>query len=296
MRFRRSRCVFIALSLTAIAAHAETGVATSREVRVMTFNIRYGTARDGENHWNNRKDLLALTIKAFDPDLLGTQETLAFQRDYLKAQLPGMSMWGVGREDGVEAGEMCALFFRTNRFEKTDGGHFWLSESPDKPGSKSWDTAITRMVSWVKLRDRRAPDDLPVLFLNTHFDHRGGVARLESARLLRRKITELGRNCRIVLTGDFNAAEQSAPYKALFGEKDGNESPVFDAFRLANPQHGNEEGTFGGFRPDATSGQRIDWIGVSIDWTVFKVVIDHTSRNGRTPSDHFPVRAIIEPQ
>src|SRR5262245_35514255 len=105
-------------------------------IRVMTFNIRYGTAMDGENHWDKRKEFLIETIKAFDPDLLGTQETLGFQRDYLAKKLPGYGVLGIGRDDGKEQGEMMALYFRQARFTKTAEGHFWLSETPDTIGSK----------------------------------------------------------------------------------------------------------------------------------------------------------------
>src|SRR3954453_19665447 len=126
-------------------------------VRVMSFNIRYGTAKDGENAWEKRKEFLAETVAAFDPDLLGTQETLAFQRDFLAAKLAGYGVFAAGRDDGKEAGEMAALFYREARFEKLAGGHFWLSETPDVPGSKGWDAALPRVATWVKLRDRVAP-------------------------------------------------------------------------------------------------------------------------------------------
>lgn len=286
---------FLCVAALAPAARGESGASTARDVRVMSFNVRYGSAQDGPDRWENRRDFLAATIKKFDPDLLGTQETLSFQRDFLQAQLAGMTTWGAGREDGLEKGEMCSLFYRTDRFDRKDGGHFWLSEKPDQPGSRSWDAAITRMVSWVKLTDRRAPEAPVILFLNTHLDHKGGVARRESAKLLRDRIADMGKGCRVILTGDFNTAEQSDPYKALFGERDGVESPVFDAFRLANQQPGNEEGTFNGFKPDATTGPRIDWIGISLDWMPVKVFIERSARDGRTPSDHFPVCAILAP-
>src|SRR5687768_1547994 len=145
-------------------------------VRVMSFNIRYGTAPDGENHWSKRKDFLVETIQAFDPDLLGTQETLADQRDFLAAKLPGHESFAAGRDDGRDRGEMAALFFRKDRYQKLDGGHFWLSDSPDKPGSKGWDAALPRIATWVKLKDRLDAAAPPVFFLNTHFDHRGTEA------------------------------------------------------------------------------------------------------------------------
>ena len=132
-------CV-LSLVVLALIAPSSTQQPPSQpsDVRVMTFNIRYGTANDGENHWEKRKDFLIETIKAFDPDLLGTQETLGFQRDYLAEKLKLYDVLGVGRDDGREAGEMAALYFKRSRFEKLDGGHFWLSETPDQAGSKSW--------------------------------------------------------------------------------------------------------------------------------------------------------------
>jgi len=263
----------------------------SDEVRVMSFNIRYGTAKDGENNWDLRKEFLVRTMTAFDPDLLGTQETLGFQRDYLAETLVGYEVLGVGRNDGQEDGEMMALYFRKERFRKLDAGHFWLSETPQITGSKSWDSSLPRMVTWVKLTDLRDTSAPPVAFFNTHFDHKGPTARLESARLLRRQIGTIGKDCSIVVTGDFNTAEASDPYQALFQLIDKQASPVVDTYRVAHPTHDPMEGTFSGFRSDATDGTRIDWIGASRDWEVVEAAIDRTARDGRTPSDHFPVTA-----
>ncbi len=268
----------------------------SSDVRVMSFNIRYGTAKDGDNHWDKRKEFLIETIKAFDPDLLGTQETLGFQRDYLAEKLSGYDVLGVGRDDGRENGEMTALYFKRSRFEKLDGGHFWLSETPDIPGSKSWDTSLTRMVTWVKLRDRGQPKARPLMFFNTHFDHRGVQARIESARLIRRRVVETNKTCRVIVTGDFNMGEGSEAYRALFDPIEGQPSPVRDAYRVAHPERASDEGTFSSFKAGARSGQRIDWIGVSQEWRVLKAAIDRTERDGRTPSDHFPVTATLRPQ
>ena len=157
-----------------------------------------------------------ITVEAFSPDLLGTQETLAFQRDDLVGRLPGYATFGVGRTDGQEDGEMMSIFYRTDRFEKLDGGHFWLSESPDVVGSKSWDSSLPRMASWLKLRDKK--NNGAVWFVNTHFDHRGPEARLQSAKLIRRKVAELAGGQHAIVTGDFNAGADSDPYKALFGK------------------------------------------------------------------------------
>ncbi len=262
-------------------------------IRVMSFNIRYGTARDGDNHWDKRKDFVAETIATFEPDILGTQETIGFQRDYLAEKMPGYEVFAAGRDDGKETGEMAALYFRKDRFEKLDGGHFWLSETPKQPGSKSWDSALPRIATWVKLKDRTAKDGLPVLFLNTHFDHRGTKARLESARLIRQQLSELGKGCRIVITGDFNAAEASESYAELFADAAGKTSPIVDTFRIAHPKRGADEGTFSGFQANTISGARIDWIGCSRDWEIRSAGIDRTAKDGRTPSDHFPITAVL---
>lgn len=276
------------------SAFGQTGKAPT-EVRVMSYNIRYGTANDGENHWEKRKDFLIETIKAFNPDLLGTQETLGFQRDFLAEKLSGYEALGVGRDDGKEKGEMTALYFKRSRFEKLDSGHFWLSETPDVPGSKSWDTSLTRMVSWVKLRDKLQPKAKPIMFFNTHFDHRGNQARVESAKLIRRKTEEAAKSCRVIVTGDFNAGEDSPPYQAFFGALDGKASPLRDVYRTIHSKREPNEGTFSDFKANATSGNRIDWIGVSAEWKIVKADIDRTQRDGRTPSDHFAVTAVLKP-
>lgn len=263
------------------------------DVKVMSYNVRYGTAKDGENHWDKRKSALVDTIKAFNPGLLGTQETLGFQRDYIAEKLPGYGVLGVGRDDGKEAGEMMAVYWKKDRFEKLDGGHFWLSETPEKAGSKSWDSSLPRMATWVKLSDRKSPGAKPILWVNTHFDHRGPRARLESAKIIRERASTLGKDCSLIVTGDFNSAESSEPYKALFGRQGERDSPVVDTFRVANPMKRTEEGTASGFKASATTGNRIDWIGASRDWSVRKAGIDRTARDGRTPSDHFAVFAVL---
>ncbi|MDX2035387.1 MAG: endonuclease/exonuclease/phosphatase family protein [Isosphaeraceae bacterium] len=265
-------------------------------VRVMSFNMRYGTAQDGEDSWPKRRDFLVDTIRYVDPDLLGTQETLADQRDFLAAKLTDHEAWGVGRDDGAREGEMAALFYRKSRFEMVEGGNFWLSPTPETVGSKGWDAALPRIASWVVLKDRRSPDSGEILFLNTHFDHRGRTARREAASLIRSKLGELGRGRRLVVTGDFNAGESDPPHAALFSDLDGRRSPVVDVYRVAHPDRSPDEGTFNGFKPNSVRGARIDWIGASRDWEVVDAAIDRTVREGRTPSDHFAVTATLRPR
>jgi len=286
--------VFLFIGNSSILPTLPASEGAGKAIRVMSFNIRYGTANDGENHWSKRKEFLVETIAAFNPDLLGTQETLADQKDFIASKMTDYESFGVGRDDGKTGGEMAALFYRASRFEKIDGGHFWLSETPDSVGSKGWDAALPRIATWVKLRDRKSPDSMPLLFLNTHFDHQGKQARTEAAKLIRRKLIELGTDCTLVVTGDFNAGVASDPYNALYADEGQKSSPIVDTFRIANPSHSGDEGTFSGFKGSQVAGPRIDWIGCSRHWQVRSAGIDRTARNENTPSDHFPITAVLD--
>ena len=151
----------------------------SPAVRVMSFNIRLGVAEDGPDHWDLRKAFVAQTIRAFDADIVGTQETWDFQARYLSEQLTAYEYVGRSRQADSNQGEQCGILFKRDRFDQLIAGHFWLSETPDQPGSKSWDSSLPRMVTWLKLWDKENKNSFYVL--NTHFDHRGPTARLESA-------------------------------------------------------------------------------------------------------------------
>ncbi len=288
------RLSLVALLLFATVA---TGRAADRPpIRVMSFNIRYGTARDGENAWERRRDFLVETIQAFRPDLLGTQETLGDQRDFLAERLPGYFALGVGRDDGAESGEMMAVYVRSDRFDVAGSGRYWLSETPDVVGSKSWDSSLPRMVTWVELRDKSVPEAPPLIWMNTHFDHLGVEARKQSARLIRQR-AESSAGQAVLITGDFNSGEGSEPYRNLFGEVEGRPSPVVDTFRALplDRQRFDDLATFSNFKGGGPrKGGRIDWIGVSRHFTVLSSDIDYTERDGRTPSDHFPVTALLE--
>jgi endonuclease/exonuclease/phosphatase family metal-dependent hydrolase len=258
-------------------------------LRVMSFNVRCGNAADSENRWENRRDLMVETIRRFDPDLLGTQETLQFQAEFLSAQLPAYTRVGRGRDDGHDKGEQVTIFYRTDRFDELATGHFWLSRRPEQPGSRSWDSAITRMVTWAKLRDRK--NDGTFLWLNTHWDHVGVLARYESAQLMRRWLAEHARNVPVIITGDFNCDEDALPYRLLLGE-DGSEPKFTDTYRRVHPQRQPDEASFHAFsgRPE---GSRIDWILCSPPFVPMEATIGRAVKNARYPSDHFPVTAIL---
>ena len=275
-----------------------TSNAGAPPIRVMSFNLRVGTANDGEDRWENRKDYVIQTIDAFSPDLLGTQETLTFQRDYIANHFKHLTPFGVGRDDGEDKGEMAALFYDAERFDKKDGGHFWLSDTPDSVGSKGWDAALPRVASWVKLIDKRDASSLPILYVNTHFDHRGTIARAESSKLIRRKLIELGAGHRLIVSGDFNAGVGSDPYQAMFKSltTEADAASLVDSYTVTeSPLPDSLSGTFTGFDASKTGGDRIDWIAVSQDWRVRSARIDRSQFQGRLPSDHFPITAVLVP-
>jgi len=266
------------------------------ELRVMSFNLRVKTILDSlGNSWNSRKELLVSTIRQFDPDLLGTQEGLATQIDYLWRELDDYDWVGAGRNDGNRGGEMCAIFFRRSRFQLLDSGHFWLSDTPWLPGSKSWGSTWPRMVTWVKLRPRghgQAGGDF--CMFNTHFDVFGARARVESARLLRSKMRLIAGNLPCIITGDFNDQPGSEPYETLLAG-DGKTARLTDVYRASNPSpRPDGEGTRHKFR-GGTDGPRIDWILTNSGFQPTRAQILHASRDGKFPSDHFPVVAVLRP-
>ena len=270
--------------LTGARAEIET---TPPPVKVMTFNIRYATAGDGENAWAHRRAFVLETIRTCDPDLLGGQEVLAAPAKFLRDGLPQYGFHGVGRDDGKAAGEFAPVLWRKSRFERVEAGHFWLSLEPDVPGSRGWDAACVRMVSWVKLVDREA-GGRRFLFVNTHFDHRGAQARLGSARLLHARLRGLAEGLPVVLTGDFNCTEDDPPYQLLVEDP----GELVDAYRAAHPHRTPWERTGAGWGGER-KGSRIDWILHSSTWKTLSARIDVTHDDERYPSDHFPVVAVL---
>lgn len=280
--------VITAMSLTSAAAVDDNEAAS---FKVMTFNIRFGTANDGEHAWQHRRDAAIGIIRRHDPDVLGVQEALSFQIDELSAALPGYAFHGVGRDDGGAAGEYCGIFVRSDRFVIENGGHFWLSDTPEVIASVGWDAVITRMASWVVLRDRK--NGRPVVVGNTHFDHVGEVSRVESAKLIRQRIQEIASGIAVVVMGDFNAAEGSAPYQALVDDDAGPGDGLIDAYRSAKPISEGDEGTFSGFNAEAVRGRRIDWVLHNDALSTVACEIDQRLVDGVLASDHDPVIAVL---
>jgi endonuclease/exonuclease/phosphatase family metal-dependent hydrolase len=259
----------------------------------MSFNIRYGSAEDGENHWRNRADLVADVIRTAGPDVLGLQEALRFQIDELHAALPGYGEIGVGRDDGREAGEYAAILYRRDRLQVIDQGTFWLSETPDIPGSTSWGNRITRICTWARFSDMTDGTEFTVH--NVHFDHESQPSRVRSAELLVTRLRTANPRVPSIVLGDFNAGVDN-PARLLLAPTPGGQTPtqtasLVDTYAATHPKSARD-GTFNGFTGER-SGERIDAILVSEDWTVRSATTVHTDRNGRYPSDHFPVTAVL---
>ena len=247
----------------------------------MTYNIRNSRANDGVNKWESRRERLVALIRKVNPDVLGTQEVLLDQLKYLNKSLNDYTSFGVGRNNGKHAGEHSAIFYRTAKYEFLTGGNFWLSETPAIAGSKSWDAAITRICSWVKLKEKQTGEEF--LVFNTHFDHKGKTARRKSAELLMNMIDSLAKELPVIVTGDFNFTPTDIAYNTLTSS-----GKLTDSFVPANT---NE--TACGFSVANTKCSRIDYIFYSSPYTANAYTI-HTDNNGiYYPSDHLAVSVVL---
>ena len=259
-------------------------------VRVMSFNIRYDNPKDGEDRWEKRQGLLLDTIRAYNPNLLGMQEVLAEQADFLREKLPEYGFCGAGRDDGQRKGEFSPIMFRKDRFELLASGQWWLSPTPENVGSKGWDAALPRIVTWARLKDRTG--GVTFLMFNTHWDHVGNVARVESGKLMRRLIDEKRGEEPVLVTGDFNSTEDTPQYATITAGDDAGVR-LTDAYRVVHPQRKPDEASFHAFK-GKREGSRIDWILHSAHWTAKDAGIDHTQKDGHYPSDHYPETAGLE--
>ena len=204
---RRPRLLAIlsVLALLLVDGFAGAQPVTREPLQVMSFNIRYGTAKDGDNHWSARREMLFDVIRERDADLVGLQEALAFQIDEIQAAVPGYAVVGVGRDDGGRAGELSAILFKVGRFRVADAGTFWFSDTPEVPASKSWGNNITRICTWARLIDR---DGRGFYHFNLHLDHESQPSRERSTALLRQRIEARAfLTDPVVVTGDFNVGE-----------------------------------------------------------------------------------------
>ncbi|MGH7133636.1 MAG: endonuclease/exonuclease/phosphatase family protein [Phycisphaerales bacterium] len=283
-----------------VAARTAPGI----ELKLMTFNIRYGTADDGPDSWMFRREYLAEVMRAGDYDVIGMQEALVDQIEYLKTQLPGYASVGVGRDDGAAKGEFSPILYREGRFTLAASGTFWFSETPEQPGSKAWKANLPRICSWAKLVEKAS--GRAVCVFNLHLDHESAYARERSVELLTARVRQIAVDSPVVVMGDFNTGEGSSPVRYLKGatkratpaDPEGaaaREAPeplgIIDTFRVVYPD-ATDVGTFHAFK-GGTDGQKIDYILVPPGTIVNSAAIIHASKDGRYPSDHFAVTASV---
>jgi endonuclease/exonuclease/phosphatase family metal-dependent hydrolase len=293
-----ARVALGALIVTCLVAEAAS--AKDVDLKVMSFNIRYSYGKPqepaAENDWADlqfpRRERAIRVIREYLPDLLGVQEALDLQITDLRSALPEYEFYGIGRDDGKTSGEYSGIYYRRDRFIKKDAGSFWLSETPEKPGTTFYkaDNAVPRIASWVRLVEKESGREIFVL--NMHWDHIDAPARRQSAGLVRARLAELADGLPTIVMGDLNAGERSAEVRALRGNDDASGRKLADSYREIYPERMPDESTFSGW-DGRTEGRRIDFILHTDEFTPTAAAIVRTSYDGRWTSDHYPVTATL---
>jgi len=252
--------------------------AAARDLTVMGLNIRLPSDGDGVNRWELRRDLTMATIRRADPDVIGTQELFKRQGDDVVARLPNYRWIGVGRSGAERADdEHMGIFYRADRLTVERWGNFWLSDTPEVPGSISWGHPLPRMVTWAVFREA---DGRRFAMFNTHLPYRAEdeAAREKGAALLAARIPAIAGDLPVVVTGDFNTVPDSPTYRRMARD-------LRDAW-VAAPVRSGPEATFHGFtgKPD----RRIDWVFMR-GFAVKRATTVDTRRGDVFPSDHYPV-------
>jgi endonuclease/exonuclease/phosphatase family metal-dependent hydrolase len=259
---------------------------TAQEINVITWNIRFDNPGDGENRWDERKENLVGLLREYDPDIFGIQEGLLHQVIYIDSLLADYGFIGKGRDDGMEAGEFCAVFYKKTRFLLLQQGLFWLSETPGTP-SRGWDAAFSRICVY-GLFESMNPRHRFLVF-NTHLDHMGILAREKSIDLILEKADELNPDhLPVIILGDFNLEPGDPAFANLL-------NPYMDSRTACTGEISGPEGTYNAFRFDLPVTQRIDYIFVSkgkSEVKKYQVIAD--ANDGLYPSDHFPVFATLK--
>jgi endonuclease/exonuclease/phosphatase family metal-dependent hydrolase len=261
---------------TAASPASAPATAPSNAFTVMTFNLRYASAKP-PNAWWQRRAVMAECIKQVNPDLFGTQEGLYQQLKDIEQDQNGEYAWiGTGR-DGGSRGEFMAIFYRKSRYEPLEYDHFWLSDTPNVIASATWGNTSRRMVTWVRFLDRQSKKQF--YFWDTHLDNAVQGAREKGAELIRKRIEAIKNPLPLILVGDFNSeAKANKAYDILT-----------EGGFLHDTWAGPEEGTFHDFTGTAGDLGRIDWIFTKGDVTATSTQVIHFNKGGQYPSDHFPV-------
>ena len=274
-------CAVAAAVLTATLASAE-----QIPLGLMTFNIRTSNIDDGVNSWPYRKALVAHAIERSSPDVVGLQEVVREQVEYLESALKGYRWIGVDRglNGGEGLSEYTPIFYRTAELSPIESGNFWLSPTPDVPSAEP---RFTRIVTWARFHHRGTGRQFYVF--NTHFSPRAGQGHLDAARIIKERVQRLPPGSAVIVLGDFNSSAGESPaWRELTGEF------LRDAWTAAEEQRG-PPATMGGFGPPrAGDTARIDWILVGGPFHVHSVETVLFNEAGRYPSDHFPVAARVD--
>lgn len=247
---------------------------------IMTFNIRYNNPDDKENCWAYRKPELLGLIQKYQPTILGLQEALWDQVQYIDSNLLNYAFVGVGRDDGKTKGEYAPIFYDQDQMALIHFDTYWLSETP-KTISVGWDASMERIVTYAVFKDKLTKDTSYVF--NAHFDHIGQVAQENSARLILKLMEDLGLNEeRVIVMGDLNVEPDSETIRLL-------KTQLYDAFDFSNIPHSGPKGTFNCFDETKISELRIDYIFTkNLRLKSYQNINDKRS-NGLCISDHLPV-------
>lgn len=256
---------------------------SENQLRAMTFNIRYGLADDGTDSWQFRNQYVFETIREFNPDFVGLQEALDMQVDELRENFPNYDFIGVGRDDGKKKGEFAAIMYYRDRFIIDSSSTFWFSDTPQSPGSKTWGNNHTRICTWALMHDKFSRKSF--YLFNLHLDHESQNSREKSTQLLIAEIQKRGNQVPVIIMGDFNCGEDNKAIETI------TMSGFADSFRKNNVRT-NNDGTFNGFKGDK-SGDKIDYIFINNLFNSIASQIVYRNFNGKYPSDHFPVTAIL---
>ncbi len=253
--------------------------ANTQDLKTISFNIRFDNEADSLNKWAFRKSSVIDFIEYESPDFLGLQEALINQINDIEEELDNYQWVGVGRDDGKLKGEFSPIFYFKERWSLFDSDTFWLSDTPDSI-SKSWDAALPRICTWGKFYDKVLTDTIFVF--NTHYDHVGTNARLNSSKLILKRIDQLSAFQNTILMGDFNGMEIDPEIRLIY------DSPLSDAFLTSTIRYG-EIGTYNGFNVEEVAERRIDYVFLGQDLKPLSYSTDSRLINGRFLSDHFPV-------
>jgi endonuclease/exonuclease/phosphatase family metal-dependent hydrolase len=278
----------IVILAAALSAPAGEGSNTrDLSVKLLSFNIRYGTANDGDNSWPHRRQFVCDVVRDQAADFCGLQESLRFQIDAIREAVSEYAEHGCGRDDGKTKGEYSSILYLKDRWKLDRGDTLWLSDTPTEPGSTSWGNTIPRIVTWGRFVDKETGRAIYVF--NTHLDHRSQPSREKSAEFIARLIAREATDAPIVLMGDLNAGEQNPAITHLRGQEGNGPVRLVDTFRILHPEAQNV-GTFNGFT-GRTDGEKIDYVFADPSAKVKSAEIVRTHRDSRYPSDHFPVSA-----